>query len=381
MAEKVAIVGARALKAEPARKNIYYTELLFENNYSFLSEIGMNWDDMESIVETGCDVADGRSISNVFTVDAAGGHMKEETKVEEDMGIGLAYAYMRVASGKMGNSMLCSYGKGSEMPDPHFFHGLSSEPIFMKPMGLDELSIAALQATAYMNKFGLTERAGAIMAELDLANVALNPLALESRRKKFTVDDILNSKMLSTPITELEFITVSDGACCMMLTNEDQATKYSDVPVWIEGIGMCNDLFYPGHRDLADTKAISKACERALKMAGCSIDDIDLIEIYAHSSWQELMVLEALGFSEQGKAAADVESGKFALGGKLPVNPSGGALGANVWISAGGTRVAEAVWQLQGKAGDHQVKDAKKAMVYILGGTGLMCNAVYVLGR
>ena len=378
MAEKVAIVGVKEHKPSEGYLDVYYTQLILYTVMPLLGEIGMPWEEMESVIGAGCDMQDGRSISNVFTVDAMGGFMKEESKVEEDLIVALMYAYMRVASGRFKTCLVCGYGKGSEL-HPHFFTGLQSEPVFMKPLGLDGLSVSALQANAYMNEHGVSREAGAAMAALDLRNATKNSNA--QRAMDATTDDVLKAKELAYPITELEYVPISDGCAAVMLASEEVAGKYTDKPVWIEGIGNSNDLFYPGFRDLADTRCVKKAAEQAYKMAGVTAADIDLAEIYGYSSWQELMVLEGLGFAEDGGAPDALEAGKFGPDGELPVNTSGGALSANVWMACGGYRVAECFRQLRGEAGDRQVEGVKKTVAHATTGLALQSNTVAVLGR
>ena len=378
MAEKVAIVGVKEYKPAEAYPDTFYTQIIVDTVMPLLEEMNMPWEEMESLVAAGCDMQDGRSISNVFTVDAMGGFMKEESKVEEDMAVALIYAYMRVASGRFQTCLVCGYGKGSEL-HPHYFTGLQSEPVFMKPMGLDGLSTSALQATAYMSKYGISREAGAAMAALDLRNALKDPNA--QRAMDVSVDEVLRSRELAYPITELEYVPVSDGCVAVMLASGEVASKYADKPVWIEGIGNCNDLFYPGHRDLADTRCVKAAAERAYKMAGVGAADIQLAEVYGYSSWQELMVLEGLGFAGDGGAPAALGAGKFNPGGELPVNTSGGALSANVWMACGGARVAECFLQLRGEAGGRQVEGATRAVAHAVSGLALQSNTVIVLGR
>lgn len=378
MAERVAIVGVKEHKPAEAYLNLHFSALIVDTVMPFLDEIGMPWEEMESLVGAGCDMLDGRSISSVFTVDPMGGFMKEESKVEEDIALAVMYAYMRVASGSFKTSLVCGYGKGSEL-HPHFFTGLQSEPVFMKPMGLDGLATSALQATAYMSKYGVSREAGAAMAAQDLRNALKNPNT--QRAMDVSVDEVLASKELAYPITELEYVPVSDGCVTIMLASEEVAEKYTDEPVWIEGIGNCNDLFYPGHRDLADSRGVKKAAGQAYKMAGITASDVDLAEVYGYSSWQELMVLEGLGFAEDGGAPGALEKGRFSVDGELPVNTSGGALSANVWMACGGSRIAECFHQLRGEAGDRQVDGVKRAVAHATTGLALQSNTVMVLGR
>lgn len=378
MVEKVAIVGVNEYKPSEGYLDTYYTQLIVDTVMPLLEEINMPWEEMDSVIGAGCDMQDGRSISNVFTVDAMGGFMKEESKVEEDLLVALMYAYMRVASGRFKTCLVCGYSKGSEL-HPHFFTGLQSEPVFMKPLGLDGVSVSALQATAYMGEYGISREAGAAMAALDLRNALKNPDA--QRAMEVSVDDVLKAKELAYPITELEYVPISDGCAAVMLASEEVAGKYTDKPVWIEGVGNSNDLYYPGFRDLSDTRCVKNAAERAYGMAGVSSTDVDFAEVYGYSSWQELMVLEGLGFAEDGGAPKALEAGKFDPEGELPVNTSGGALSANVWMACGGYRLAECFRQLRGEAGDRQVEKVNKAVVHSTTGLALQSNTVMVLGR
>jgi acetyl-CoA C-acetyltransferase len=231
--ERVAIMGARMMKAEACHSDKFYTEMIADTVLSLLQEIDMTRDELESVIGAGCDVQQGRSISNAFTVESMGGFMNEESKVEEDMAVAVMYAFMRIASGHFKNCLVCDYERGSEI-HPFYLTGLQPEPIFMKPLGLDGLSIAALQATAFMAKYGVTREQAASMAAMDLRNAPQNPSA--QRAMEVSVDEVLHSRELAFPITGLEYVPVSDGCVALMLAAEEVADKYTDTSVWIQRV-------------------------------------------------------------------------------------------------------------------------------------------------
>jgi acetyl-CoA C-acetyltransferase len=174
----------------------------------------------------------------------------------------------------------------------------------------------------------------------------------------------MRSPVLADPIKELEAYPVTDGACAMILAAEEKARKWCPNPVWLSGMASRMDFFYLGDRDLTETAALTLAAKKAYRMAGISDPrkEIDLVELSDFYSYQELLWLEGMGFCRRGKAVKMLDRGTTDLGGELPVNPSGGILSGNPVTVAGAVRVAEAALQLMGRAGDHQVEGAGKAL-------------------
>jgi acetyl-CoA C-acetyltransferase len=189
--------------------------------------------------------------------------------------------------------------------------------------------------------------------------------------------------MLADPITVLDRKPVSDGACAMILAREDVAKKLTDKPVWIKGAGNCYDPHFLGDRELADCDALETAAKKAYKMAGIKnpLKEIDLVELSEYYSYQELLWTEGLGLCKRGEGGKFIDSGKTQLNGELPVNPSGGLLSGVPVTVAGMSRVAEAVWQLQGRAGERQVPGAKLAVAHGCGGVCGQMHCVLVLGN
>jgi acetyl-CoA C-acetyltransferase len=237
------------------------------------------------------------------------------------------------------------------------------DPIYLRPLGFDFLTAAALQATRYMNKYGLTEEHFARVVVKNLKNAKNNPYAQQAQ--DISIKDVLNSKMIAYPIKRLDSKPVTDGACAMIVASEEKAKKLTNKPVLITGLGNCYDAHYLGDRDLVKCESLQVASERAYGMAGITNPrkEIDLAEICDEYSYQELLWAEGLSLCDEGKGGELIESGVTEMGGELPVNTAGGLLSGLPSGVAGMAQVAEGFLQLQGNAGIRQIDGAKLALV------------------
>jgi acetyl-CoA C-acetyltransferase len=168
----------------------------------------------------------------------------------------------------------------------------------------------------------------------------------------------------------------------VILASENKARKLTTKPVWILGVSSCYEAHYLGDRDLADCAALTKAAQKAYKMAGIRrpFNEISVAEISEEYSYQELLWMEGLGFCGRGEGGRLIDSGKTQMGGKLPVNPSGGMLSGNPTGVAGMVRVAEAALQLRGEAENRQVRGANLALAHGMTGICGQHQAVMILG-
>jgi acetyl-CoA C-acetyltransferase len=148
-------------------------------------------------------------------------------------------------------------------------------------------------------------------------------------------------------------------------------------PAWVYGTAMRSEpMLFPG-RDEVNPQA-GRDCANALyKEAGVGPDDLDCAELYVPFSWYEPMWLENLGLAQSGWRAVD--NGETEIGGRLPVNPSGGVLSTNPIGASGMLRFAEAALQVRGMAGEHQVDGAKLALGHAYGG-GSQFYSMWIVG-
>jgi acetyl-CoA C-acetyltransferase len=200
---------------------------------------------------------------------------------------------------------------------------------------------------------------------------------------EISVEDVLGSEMIADPLRKLDCSPVSDAACAVIIANDSRAGKYGGSPVWIKGVAFCSDSYFLGDRDLARAPSLTQAAKRAFAMAGIEdpAAEIDVAELYDAFTYQELLWLEAMGLCDEGKAGSRLEDGEFHLGGRLPVNPSGGLLSGHPVIAAGLIRIAEVVKQLRGTAGRYQVRDARRGVAQGVNGLCGQSHCVWVLDR
>jgi acetyl-CoA C-acetyltransferase len=361
MADRVGIVGVCQTKYEPRKIFDSYPEMVFEVSSKVLEENGLTIGDMDQIVSNSQDFWDGRTISNRTVSEACGSTLKAESKVAMDGTFAVFYAALRLLSGCYDSCLLVSHCKMSE-GSPHLINNAMFDPLYQRILGFDELSTCALQAKRYMYKYGITAEQCAQVAVKNLRNGKRNPYA--HRGMDVTVEQVMSSRMLANPIKELDAYPVTDGACALILATEEKAKKWGRTPVWISGIASRLDSFYLGDRDLAEVVSLELAAKKAYRMAGITNprEEIDLVELSDYYSYQELLWLEGMGFCQRGGGGKMIEQEMTAMGGDLPVNPSGGILSGNPVTVAGAVRVAEAALQLMGQAGQRQVEGAKRAL-------------------
>lgn len=380
MGERVAIVAVAQTKYHPNRVDVNEEELAYEAIKQVLEETGVSLSEIDSAVTCSQDFWDGRTISNMNIQHVVGAHLGHEDKVAED-GVNAVYAAMgQILSGHHEIILLEAHTKESQT-DKSLIENAAFDAILMRQLGLDFTSAAALQARRYMYKYGITPEQCARVVVRNHSNARNNPYAQEPL--DLTVDDVLGSRMLVSPIRLLDAKPISDGACAMIIASEEKAKKLTKKPVWILGASNCYETHYLGDRDLADCDALATAAKKAYSMAGIKnpLKGIDVAEISTEYSYQEPLWLEGLGFCGRGEGGRLIESNTIKMGGKLPLNPSGGVLPGNPNGVAGMARVAEAVLQLRGEAGDRQVKDAKVALAHGYTGICGQHQAVMILGN
>ena len=380
MAERVGIVAVGQTKYHPDRSDVNEEELAYEAIKQVLDTTGLTLSDIDSAVTCSQDFWDGRTISSMNIQHVVGAHLGHEDKVAED-GLNAVYVGMsQVLSGHQDIILVVAHTKESQA-DKSLVENAAFDPALMRQLGLDFLSAAAMQAKRYMYKYGITPQQCAKVAVKNRGNAKNNPFAQEPL--DITVEDVLSSKTLSSPIKRLDTKPISDGACAMILAPEAKAKKLTKKPVWILGASNCYETHYLGDRDLANCDALMKAAKKAYSMAGIKnpLKEVNVAEISEEYTYQELLWLEGLGFCGPGEGGKLVDRGVTKMGGKLPVNPSGGVLSGNPVGVAGMARVAEAVLQLRGEAGDRQVKGAQIALAHGVTGICGQHQGVMILGN
>ena len=387
MSRKAAIVAVAQTKYEACKPTLSNNELVWEVVRNLLEQTNLKFADqvdndfcIDKIVHCSEDFWQGRTISDVILHPELGGFAMDETKVCADGAQAVYHAAMNILSGSHDIVLVVAHRKESETVRS-LVENNAFDPIYLRPLGFDFLAAAALQATRYMYKHGLTEEHFARVVVKNLKNAKSNSYA--QRAMDITIEDVLTSRMLAYPIKLLDAKAVADGACGLIMASEEKAKRITDKLVWVLGLGNCYDAHYLGDRDLADCAALTLASRRAYNMAGIANPrkEIDLAEICDEYSYQELLWAEGLGLCDEGKGGELIESGATEMAGELPVNTAGGLLSGLPSGVAGMAQVAEAFLQLQGNAGTRQVDAARTALVQGTTGPCGQSHCVIILSR
>ena len=235
----------------------------------------------------------------------------------------------------------------------------------------------ASMARAYLTEFKATEEDLAMVAVKNHENGFLNPKA--HLRKKITIDDVMNSAVVASPLKLYDCCPFSDGASSVILCNEKFAKDHTKDYIRVIGSGRGGSpAALQGREHLTTIPSTKIAAEAAYKMAGITSKDIDFAEVHDCFTIAEIVDTEDLGFFEKGKGVEGVREGQTARNGGIPINPSGGLKSKGHPIGATGVgQVVEVFDQLTGKAGERTIKDAKTGLTQNFGATGASC-AVHI---
>jgi acetyl-CoA C-acetyltransferase len=375
--EKVGIVGYYQVKLYSDADYGRY-EMIFEAVRGALDDAGLKKKDITTAISCTNDYYDGRTISNAFTVEVGGGYLTDESKVEMDGAHAVLYGLMRILSGNHKLALVWGGSMTSCFPY-HAARLYETDPTWERPVAyVNDITAAGFQMRAYMEKYGVIAEDIAKIAVKNRRNAAKNPLALqETQNANITIKDVMEAEIYADPVTELMVAQPCDGVAALLLAPEKQALKITDNPVWITGVGYSQETYYLGDRDLTESKSMELAGQMAFNAAGIKdpkneIDVAEFFEVYAH---EEVIFSEALGLVEKGQGA----NLKSEIEGKLPINPSGGAISGNPPCGTGLIRIIEAAKQLKGEANGYQVNGAKKAIASGQIGMCAQGNILYVL--
>ena len=379
-----AVLGTGQTKYVAKRTDVSMSGLVREAIDRALADSGSTMADIDAVVVGKApDFFEGVMMPELFMADAMGATGKPLIRVHTAGSVGGStgvVAASLVKSGRYRRVLAVAWEKQSES---NAMWALSIPVPFTKPVGAGAGGYFAPHIRAYMRRSGAPAHIGAMVAVKDRLNGAKNPLA-HLHQPDITLEKVLDSPMLWDPVRFDETCPSSDGACALVIGDEqiaDQRVAEGHPVAWIHATSLRTEPISYSGRDQVNPRAGRDAAAELWKAAGITspIDEIDVAEIYVPFSWFEPMWLENLGFVPEGEGWKLTESGETAIGGRLPVNPSGGVLSSNPIGASGLIRFAEAAIQVMGKAGAHQVAGAKKALGHAYGG-GSQYYSMWVVG-
>ena len=370
MKQQAAVLGVGQTRHRSRRADVSIAGLCREAVDRALDDAGLTLADIDAVVVGKApDLFEGVMMPELYLADALGATGKPLLRVHTAGSVGGAtgiVATSLVEAGRHRRVLAVAFEKQSES---NAMWALSITPPFSMPVLAGAGGYFAPHIRSYIRRSGAPGHIGAMVAVKDRRNGSLNPYA-HLQQADITLESVQASPMLWDPVRYDETCPSSDGACAVIIGDE-QAARASAGPVaWIRATAMRTEPTMYSGKDHVNPRAGADCAAALWRQAGITApaQEIDVAEIYVPFSWFEPMWLENLGFAEPGQGWRLTEAGETEIGGSLPVNPSGGVLSSNPIGASGLLRFAEAALQVMGKAGAHQVDGATVALGHAYGG-------------
>lgn len=338
-------------------------ELACEPSVQLIRESGISAKEIDAVLFSSCATD---QYSSVIISEMLGIYPRISYRVDNLCNSGtnaVASAFAIIASG-LCNTVLVVGAEKADSPGNKLVWDVSRGS-FMFPVHW-----AALFAKAHMRKYGTTEEQMAMVSVKNHKNAAKNDHALF--RKEVTLQEVMNSKKIASPIKLLDCSASCEGASAILLVSEEKARSL-DNPVFIKGIGQqtTSASFAKATPDLTTIEAARRAAHTAFEMSHTKLSQIDVAELHDAFTILEILGYEDLGFAKKG------EGGKFVNQEQIVINPRGGIIGCGHPVGATGVaQVAEIASQLAGKAGKRQVKNCKTGLVHNLAAAGSSASVI-----
>lgn len=382
-------VGETAYKTRVPEAN--FTELAQQAALEALAQAEMSANEIDAVVFSMAPTEFmGVTDADRWAIDAVGGRGKPFMRVHTGGATGGSAAqagHAHVASGMYEKVLVVGADKVSETPDAQFILNMIWDPFFERDFALNTVTMAAVQASRHMARYGTTQEQMARVAVSSYANAKSNPNA--HLKGDITVQDVMESPGISWPLKRYDCCPRSSGAAAVVIASERVVRERGMPAAWINGVGAATNTVYMGDRmisgaaaDYGDWGELRMAADAAYEQAGITnpTEQIDVAEIYAPFSINQILGVEALGLCEPGEGASLTEEGFFDLDGTVPVNPSGGTLCANPIAVTALVRVCDAALQVLGSAGSYQQPDVSTAVATGVGGS-FQFQTCMVLGK
>lgn len=381
MEKEVAIVGIGWEGFQPISSHYSYKEMIYQAAQKAYHDANVDpRKDIQSFVTVAEDFIEGTSIFDEYTPDQLGAALKPMHTICGDGLHGLITAYLMIRSGICQIAAVEAHSKASNVKTLTHLTHYALDPFLNRPFEFHPDFIAGLEMTRFLQQSRLTPEDCDLIVQKNRRNALNNPLAPYGC--DYRLSEIQESRPVAYPLLESHIAQPADGAVVIVLAKGEIAASLRCKPVWIIGVGWCNDAFSLEYRDWGDLPYVTKAAQMAYRQAQIQSPSkmIDFAEVDDLYAYRELMSLAALGLVSKSQLTDAIRSGKLYPRGDLPVNVSGGSLGMGNLLEANGcARLLEAVLQLRGEAGKSQIPDPHLGLVESWRGIPTTSTAVVVL--
>ena len=383
MNNRVAIIGIGWKDYRPTSPELSYKELMYEAALRAYTDAGVDpRQDIDSFITVAEDFHEGTSIFDEYVPDQIGAALKSVHTIPGDGLHGLASAYMMIRTGQFDLVALEGHSKASNILTPAGITAYAQDPVHNRPMRFNTHFVAGLEMNRYLHETGTTREHCAAVVSKNRRNAKNNPIAAYGGDVE--ISEILEGPSLSWPLGVHEASQHADGAIVMVLASEKKVKELSKKPVWILGMGWCNDSVSLEYRTWGQAIYTREAARMAYRVAEIKNpqEKIDFAEVDDTYAFKELQHLEALDLCAVGEAGQWIMNGKTDPDGDFPVNVSGGSLGMGHLLDATGlARALEVSLQLRGEAGSRQLANVKVGLAQSWRGVPTNSGAVAILSN
>ena len=346
----IAIVGYQQTDSVSDAGAVNEVEIIMPVLSRLYAQVGLNnAQDVDFVCSGSCDYLQGAAFAFVAGVDALGAVPPiKESHVEMDAAWALYESMLKIRMGHADSALIYGFGKSSpgELP---IVLSQQLDPYYLAPLWIDTISLAAMQARQMLDQGLITERDMAEVVSRSRRNARHNPHAQLSG--DVSVEDVLAQDSYVSPLRKADICPVSDGASAVVIATVEKAQEWGKPYAIISGIDHCIETHNIGMRDLTDSVSTRTAAERA----GMQHGKVDVAELYAPFSHQEIILTRALG-----------------LGEETSINPSGGVLAGNLMMASGLSRIGEVFNRIVSG-------EAERGVAHTTSGPCLQHNLVTVL--
>jgi acetyl-CoA C-acetyltransferase len=387
---KVAVIGIGSSKFG-ARNDVTISEIAFEAVKPSLEDAGLGASDIPFVAlgSVGAGAWYEELLPAVVVSEYCGMTGAGLVRCEAACASGSAAfftAYSAVASGREDIAMAMGVEKMREIDSATAMEWIGRAGYYLwefHNFGVTFPAYYALHANAHMAKYGTTEEDLALVAVKNHKYGSMNPIA--HLQNKITVNDVLNSMVIASPLKLFDCCPLTDGASAIVLASEEKVKQLGiDAPVWVAGIGYSSGTANLSKRsDYVGLEASVIAAQRAYKAAGITPDQVDFAEVHDCFTIAEIMAYEDIGLCARGQGVKLLREGQTEIGGKIPVNMDGGLKAKGHPIGTTGCAMMyELTKQLRGEAEKGRQVSLKNniGLAHNVGGTGHYCY-VTVLRR
>jgi acetyl-CoA C-acetyltransferase len=352
--DSVAVEGL-AVQLTSADRTRSLPELIFSCVSAAVADAHCTMRDVDAVTVACEDLIDGRGLSSMITGPAAGAYLRDETRLSEDGLAALSLAAAQIESGMFDRVLVAAWGRAAE-GDPEHSSAQGYDPFIAQPLGLADMTVSALRASAYLRRHGsptTPHNAGRYSADRAVASqrdrASRNP-----RANRLPVRAV----PAPYPLRPDDLRVESDAVAAVVLRRA--AEPQAGGLVRIAGVGHATESYHLGDRLLSGLLGAREAARQALALAGRDLATVGVAEVAGRTIWDEAQLLESIGLADSGRGLA-------ALADDERLNPSGGSAAGDCEPASGLVRFAEAVLQLTGRAGGVQVAETPRVALVVSG--------------